>query len=85
MRAVVIKLFTDLKDNNHEYRVGDEYPRAGVSVSKERIEELAGSNNKQHTPLIELIEEPVNEPAEEEPADEKPAIEKPKRGRKKKG
>lgn len=53
----VIKHFIDLHDNDHSYNEGDIFPREGVDVDKERIEELAGSNNKQHTPLIELVEE----------------------------
>ena len=53
----VIKHFIDLHDNDHSYNEGDIFPREGVDVSEERIEELAGSNNKQHTPLIELVEE----------------------------
>ena len=53
----VIKHFIDLHDNDHSYNEGDIFPREGVDVSKERIEELAGSNNKQRTPLIELVEE----------------------------
>ncbi len=53
----VIKHFIDLHDSDHSYNEGDIFPREGVDVSKERIEELAGSNNKQHTPLIELVEE----------------------------
>ena len=53
----VIKHFIDLHDNDHSYNEGDIFPREGVDVSKERIEDLTGSNNKQHTPLIELVEE----------------------------
>lgn len=53
----VIKHFVDLHDNDHSYEEGDIFPREGVSVLKERIAELAGSDNKQHTPLIELVEE----------------------------
>lgn len=53
----VIKHFIDLHDNDHSYNEGDIFPREGVDVSKERIQELAGSDNKQHTPLIELVEE----------------------------
>lgn len=53
----VTKHFIDLHDNDHSYNEGDIFPREGVDVSKERIEELAGNNNKQHTPLIELVEE----------------------------
>lgn len=54
----VIKMFTDLHDNDHPYNVGDVFPRKGVSVSEGRINELAGSDNKQGTPLIEKVEEP---------------------------
>lgn len=61
----VIKKFHDLKDATktkngmvyHEYNVGDEFPRKGHEVSDERIEELAGKENKQGVPLIELVEE----------------------------
>jgi hypothetical protein len=48
----VIRLFADLQDNNHVYNAGDEYPRKGLTVTDKRIAELAGSNNKQGTPLI---------------------------------
>lgn len=60
----VIRFFTDLKDNNHAYNVGDVFPRIGVDVPEERLEELSGSNNKQHAPLIKRIEEPKREPVE---------------------
>lgn len=60
----VIRLFADLQDNNHVYNPGDEYPRKGLTVTDERIAELAGSNNKQGCPLIEPIK------------DEKPAAKK---------
>ena len=50
----VIHFFTDLKDFNHAYHVGDVYPRMGVKVSDARIAELASSKNKQGKPLIEL-------------------------------
>lgn len=50
-----IKFFTDLKDDNHPYRVGDEYPRKGLKVSKRRIKELASSENRQKVPLIEEV------------------------------
>lgn len=69
----VIKFFTDLHDNNYPYNAGDTFPRAGVSVSTGRLDELAGSNNKQGVPLIALVEEPEAE------APEKPTA---KRGRK---
>lgn len=53
----VIKHFTDLHDNNHPYNVGDVFPREGVAVTDDRLVELAGSDNKQKTPLIELVED----------------------------
>ena len=56
MAYKVIKLFTDLHDNDYLYNVGDTFPRKGITVTEERLAELAGSNNKQHTPLIEKVE-----------------------------
>lgn len=53
----VIKYFMDLQDNNHPYNVGDVFPRKGLEVKAERLAELAGSENKQGTPLIQLVEE----------------------------
>ena len=58
MSYKVIKFFTDLKDDNHPYNVGDTYPRNGVKVLASRYKELASDKNKQGTPLIvEIIEE----------------------------
>lgn len=48
----VIHFFTDLEDFNHPYHVGDIFPRDGLKVSEERLNELSGSNNKQGKPLI---------------------------------
>lgn len=56
----VIHFFTDLQDFNHPYSVGETFPRDGFKVSKERIEELSGPNNRQGKPLIELVNEPIN-------------------------
>lgn len=61
----VIKKFHDLQDATktkngtiyHEYNVGDAFPRKGMDVSEERLAELAGPDNKQGVPLIELVEE----------------------------
>lgn len=66
----VVKLFTDLQDDNYKYEVGDEYPRLGLKPSLARIEELKGSDNKQGTPLIvEVTDEPLvaDESVEEKP------------------
>lgn len=60
----VIKFFTDLHDNNYPYEVGDIFPRQGLEVGKGRLDELAGPNNKQGTPLIEFVDEkPDKKPA----------------------
>ena len=59
----VIKFFTDLQDKDHPYEVGDVFPRSGLSVSDGRFAELAGSQNKQGVPLIELVEEEPKKPA----------------------
>lgn len=54
-----IRYFTDLKDNNHAYSVGDIYPREGLVVSKSRIYELLGTDNRQHRPVIEVFTEEI--------------------------
>lgn len=51
----VIKFFTDLQDHDRPYHVGDEFPRKGMTVSENRLAELAGSANKQGVPLIEKV------------------------------
>lgn len=51
----VIHFFTDLQDNGHEYSVGDNFPRTGLTVSENRLKELATVNNKQGKPLIEIV------------------------------
>ena len=48
----VVTAFADLQDNGHIYNVGDEYPRAGVTVSEERLEELASNRNRRGVALI---------------------------------
>ena len=53
----VIKVFTDLQDNNHAYSVGDKFPHNGVEVDAERIAELASDKNRLGVQLIEKIEE----------------------------
>ena len=76
----VIRYFTDLQDNDYAYNVGDVYPRQGIVVSGERIAELASSENRQKTPLIEAVDEPDAEVSAEDTAED--AEEKPKRKRK---
>ena len=54
----VIKYFTDLQDNNHEYNVGDIYPHNKKRVSTSRIKELSTDKNRRGVQLIEKVEEP---------------------------
>ena len=56
MSYKVIHHFMDLQDSNYPYYEGDTFPRSGLKVSDERLNELAGSQNKQGKPLIEWIE-----------------------------
>ena len=48
----VIHYFNDLQDDGYAYNVGDEFPHTGMTVTKERIAELTGRENKQGVPLI---------------------------------
>lgn len=57
MKYEVIKTFADLQDNRHLYNVGDEFPHEGAEVTRDRLKELSGSNNKLGTPLIKEIKE----------------------------
>lgn len=69
----VIKSFADLKDDNHVYAVGDNFPHSDVDVPEERINELKTSANKIGVPLIEeVLAEEVEIPEA-----------KPKKGKKK--
>lgn len=67
----VIKFFKDLQDDNHPYYVGDTFPRDGLTVTEERIAELAGSENKQGQPLIEKVAEPAKAAPKKKPAAKK--------------
>ena len=50
-----IRYFEDLYDNNHPYPVGTKFPRKGLEVSEERIEELLSKGNPHGVPLIEEV------------------------------
>lgn len=65
----VIKSFRDLQDNLHIYAVGDVFPREGANVLPSRYRELASTENKQGTPLIEEIKT-ENKPARKRKAKE---------------
>ncbi|OEK41307.1 hypothetical protein [Staphylococcus saprophyticus] len=65
-KYVVVKYFVDLEDKSKEYNVGDAYPKpANKKISQDRIAELSSSANRQNTPLIELVEEDLEEPQED--------------------
>lgn len=51
----VIKKFTDLQDNRFLYNEGDTYPRKGLKVPLERLEELSSSSNRRGEPLIKEV------------------------------
>lgn len=36
----VIKDFIDLKDGNHKYKAGDEFPRSGFTARQTRLQQL---------------------------------------------
>jgi hypothetical protein len=57
MSYKVISFFTDLQDLSYPYNPGDKYPRDGMTVSKDRIAELLGKNNRQGKALIKEIKE----------------------------
>lgn len=54
----VVEAFTDLKDNNHVYLAGDDFPRKGAKVSEERVAELASADNKRGRVLIKAVDAP---------------------------
>lgn len=82
MRYAAISDFVDLQDNRHIYRAGEEYPRAGLTATEERIAELAGPNNLSNRALIKAIND--DQPtAAEEPEDPKPEKQPTKKPRKK--
>lgn len=48
----VVRRFTDLQDGGRPYEVGSRYPRTGVKVTKERLEELSSDRNRRGVALI---------------------------------
>jgi len=64
-KYLVIKSFSDMQDNNYKYHVGDYFPHDGLEVSEERYKELSTTANRRGIPLIEKIEELVEEVPEE--------------------
>lgn len=51
----VVNDFRDAKNDNHLYRVGDDYPVAGHKPTKARIEELAKGKNRLGKVFIEEV------------------------------
>lgn len=64
---LVSKGFIDLQDDNHEYEIGDVYPREGYKPDEVRILTLASDKNLQGVPLIKEVKEAVTEDAETVP------------------
>lgn len=62
----VIRFFTDLRDYDHAYNVGDKFPRQGVTVSEDRLAELSSDRNRQGRPLIRAVEGSGNQKPEEQ-------------------
>lgn len=85
-----ISYFKDMKDNMHSYNPGDTFPRDGLTVSEKRLEELSTNKNRRGKPVIEFVEEPIEEKQVEEVIPEESEVEKiteekpKKRGRSKK-
>jgi hypothetical protein len=86
-----VVFFSDLHDKSFEYRPGDIFPRSGLKVSPERLEELSTDKNRRGKPLIEKVEETETEKVPElkdaiveTQIVDTPKAAKPKRGRKKK-
>lgn len=74
----VICSFADSCDDGNVYLTGDTYPREGLEPSEERIIELASTANGRGFPVIEKVDDPVEEThAEEIPVEETPAQEEP--------
>ena len=65
----VVKLFTDLQDNEYLYQPGDTFPRAGFEVSEERLAELSGYNNRRGIPLIVKMYEKAPEDEDFSPSE----------------
>ena len=84
MAYKVIKKFRDLKDGNHIYEIGDDFPRSGAEVAAARIKELASSKNRIGVPLIEAVKVKVKPEPEPEPEPEVKAEAEPEPEKKKK-
>lgn len=78
--------FADLKDGKRIYEAGEEYPRPGFVVTPERLNELAGSDNRAGYPLIALISPDKDVPDEHDKLiNPKPKTAKKTQSRRQKG
>lgn len=61
MSYIVVKHFTDLKDDRRPYYPGDAFPHpeSKIKITKSRLAELSSVKNLQKTVLIEEVTEPV--------------------------
>ena len=75
MKYTVLKHFRDLQDDGYVYHEGDNFPREGLSVSQERIDELSSNGNKRCIPLIAEVKNPeeVSQEAPKETPKKAPA------------
>lgn len=55
MKYEVLEYFTDLQDNDYEYKVGDVYPHEGYTPTDKRISDLASAKNVRKHPIIKAI------------------------------
>lgn len=62
----VLRRFEDLQDDRHLYQPGDNFPRAGLKVSGERIKELSSCENKRRVPLIKVVSQEQEKSIESE-------------------
>ena len=53
----VIHMFRDKADGGRIYCPGDDYPRAGIEVSAERLMQLSTCDNARGKPLIVKVDE----------------------------
>lgn len=57
----VLTYFEDMQDNSYPYDEGDIFPRDGLSVTEERLQELSSIKNKRGIRLIQFVEDKVQE------------------------
>lgn len=79
MTYQAIRPFKDLRDpQQHEYQIGDVYPRTGYRSSKAFIQELLdGSNSTGSIFLTKIDDNDVSEPEPQEPEPQEPESQEP--------